>query len=181
MSYLRSLPPDSALLDVLRAYPRVARPLLALHEEVMRSESALTPGERELIAAYVSALNDCGYCHGVHAATAAQFGIDPELLSALVTDPGSAPVSARIRAIIGYVRKLTLEPARVTEADASAVFASGWDDQALHDVIMVCALFNYMNRVVDGLGIQTSPEYLQMSGRRLHDRGYAGLADLIDD
>jgi uncharacterized peroxidase-related enzyme len=180
MSYLRSLPADSALLDVLRARPSVARPLLALHEEIMRSDSALTPGERELIAAYVSALNDCGYCRGAHVAAAAEFGIDPELLDALVTDLGSAPVSVRLRALLGYVRKLTLEPARLTQTDASAVFDSGWDERALYDAVMVCALYNYMNRMVDGLGIQASPEYLRMSGRRLHQKGYAGLAALID-
>ena len=179
MTYLSSLPAESALLDVLRAYPDVTRPLLALHEEIMRSDSALTPGERELIAAYVSALNECGYCHGSHAAAAAEFGIDPALLAALVTDPGAAPVTERVRVLLEYVRKLTLEPARLTAADAEAVFAGGWGDDALHDVVMVCALFNCMNRVVDGLGITASPEYLKMSGARLHDRGYSGLAALI--
>jgi uncharacterized peroxidase-related enzyme len=179
MAYLRSHTADTSLLEVLKAHPSIARPLLALHEEIMRSDSPLSPGERELIAAYVSALNDCGYCRGAHSAAAAAFGIGPGLLDALLTDLGSAPVSAPIRALLGYVRKLTLEPARLTEADASAVFASGWDEQALHDAVMVCALFSYMNRMVEGLGVRATPEYLSMSGRRLHDRGYAGLATLI--
>jgi uncharacterized peroxidase-related enzyme len=179
MTYLGSLPADSALLEVFRAYPHVARPLLALHEEVMRADSALTPGERELIAAYVSALNECRYCRGAHSAAAEAFGTDPDLLNALVTDLGSAPVSARMRTLLGYLRTLTLEPARLSDADAGVVFASGWDERALHDAVMVCALFNCMNRIVEGLGIKASPEYLRMSGGRLHDLGYAGLGSLI--
>jgi len=63
------------LLQVFRAYPDTARPLLDYHELVMRGPSPFTVAERELIAAYVSGVNECGYCHGVHTATAEAFGI----------------------------------------------------------------------------------------------------------
>lgn len=179
MPYLKSVPADSALLEVLRAYPRTAAPLLELHEEIMRAASPLSPGERELIAAYVSALNGCGYCHGAHSAAAASFGTDPGLLGAVVADLESAPLSQPMIVLLGYLRKVTLTPSRVTDEDADAVYAAGWDDQALHDAVLTCALFNFMNRMVDGLGIQATPDYLQMSGRRLHDGGYAGLATLL--
>jgi uncharacterized peroxidase-related enzyme len=179
MSYLRSLPADPALLDVLRAYPRSGAPLLELHEEIMRAESPLTAGERELIAAYVSALNGCGYCHGAHAAAAASFGVDPGLLAAVVGDLEAAPIDQRMIVLLGYLRKVTLSPSRVTAQDAAAVFDAGWDDQAMYDAVLVCALFNFMNRMVDGLGVQASPGYLQMSGHRLFVRGYAGLATML--
>jgi uncharacterized peroxidase-related enzyme len=180
MTYLSSLPPDAGLLQIFQAYPDTARPLLELHEEVMRrSSSSLTAAERELIAAYVSGLNDCDYCHGVHSATAVAFGVPPELLTAALADLDSAPVSARMKAMLGYLAKLTRTPAQVTRPDAEAVFAAGWDERALHDAVLVCGLFNFMNRMVDGLGIQAHPDYVQMSGERLHDIGYTGLATLI--
>jgi len=70
MTYLPSLPGDAVLLDVFRAYPQASRPLLDYHQALLRGPSPLSVAERELIAAYVSGLNACGYCHGVHTATA---------------------------------------------------------------------------------------------------------------
>lgn len=60
-------------------------------------------------------------------------------------------------------------------ADADAVFAAGWDGQALHDAVSVCALFNFMNRLVEGMGLKGDPGYVGMAARALHDDGYAGL------
>lgn len=179
MSYLRSLPPDAALLQVFQSYPQAARPLLELHEVVMRGPAPFTAAERELIAAYVSGLNDCSYCHGVHTVTAEAFGIPASLLTALLDDVDAAPVDDRMRPVLRYVGKLTRTPSRLTPADAAAVFDVGWDDAALHCAVSVCALFNFMNRMVDGLGITVDPSYYATSGARLHDHGYAGLATLL--
>jgi alkylhydroperoxidase family enzyme len=74
---------------------------------------------------------------------------------------------------------LTLAPSRMTPADAQAVFDAGWDEQALHDAVSVCALFNLMNRLVDGLGLVADDDYAQFSARRLADIGYTGLKNLI--
>ena len=179
MSYLSSLPADAGLLQVLQAYPRTAKPLLALHEQVMRAPSPFTAAERELIAAYVSGLNACGYCHGSHAAAAAAFGLPPELPAEAVCDLDSAPVPGPMKPVLRYLAKLTLTPAEVTETDAREVFAAGWDEPALHDAVLVCALFNCMNRMVEGLGIKADPDYLKSSGDRLHKLGYAGLSALL--
>ena len=179
MSYLKSLPAETTLLQVFQAYPGPARHLLAFHELVLRGESPFTPGERELIAAYVSGLNDCGYCHGIHTVTAEAFGVPAGVLTAAVTDLASAPVDERLKPVLAYVGKLTRTPARMTEADAEAVFAAGWDERALHDAVLVCALFNFMNRMVEGLGIQADDAYKKLSGERLKDGGYGGLARLL--
>lgn len=180
MPYLKSLPDDARLLQVFQAFPATARPLIDFHELLMRGESPLTVAERELIAAYVSGRNGCGYCHGVHTATAEAFGVPPGLLVALLTDLDSAPVDEGMRVLLAYVGKLTTDPARITEADADAVFAAGWDERALHDAVLVCSLFNFMNRMVNGLGVTADDAYYALSGTRLHDVGYAGLNDLID-
>ena len=181
MSYLTSLPAETTLLQVFTAYPDSARPLLALHEVVMRGPSRLTPGEREFIAAYVSGLNACDYCHGIHTVTAAAFGVAEEVLTAAVADVETAPVDDKLRVLLRYVGKLTRRPSTMDDADAAAVFAAGWDERALHDAVLVAALFNFMNRMVEGIGIRPDSAYTRLSGQRLHDAGYAGLARLLDD
>jgi uncharacterized peroxidase-related enzyme len=179
MPYLRSLPDDAALLQVFQAYPGYAKPLIDYHELVMRGPSPFTAGERELIAAYVSGVNSCGYCHGVHTATAQAFGVAPGLLEAALADLDSAPVSDKLRPVLRYVGKLTATPAKMTRADADAVLAAGWEETALYHAVLVCALFNFMNRMVDGLGITAGADYYATSGNRLHEIGYAGLNELI--
>lgn len=182
MPYLPSLPADAALLEVFRAYPATARPLLDYHQVLMRGPSSLSVAERELIAAYVSGLNACGYCHGIHAVTAASFGIDESTLTALLADPETAPVEDKFRPLLRYARKLTENPGGITPPDVDAVFAAGWDERALHDAVSVAALFNLMNRLVEGLGIDAPAEYYTTSGRRLAEKaGYAGLHALLPD
>jgi alkylhydroperoxidase family enzyme len=99
-------------------------------------------------------------------------------LEALLADVEAATDSP-IKPILHYVKKLTLSPARISPADADAVFAAGWHDRALHDAVRVCALFNMMNRLVEGLGVRASGEYFALAGRRLHAGGYSGLKALL--
>jgi uncharacterized peroxidase-related enzyme len=179
MPTLPSLPAGAVLMDVFAAYPAGVQPLLELHEALLRGPSPLSVAERELLAAYVSGLNDCSYCHGVHTATAEAFGLEPGVLEAALADLDRAPVPERMKPVLRYAGTLTRTPARITPADADAVYAAGWTEQALHDAIMVCALFNFMNRMVDGHGIDADPSYYPVSGQRLKDRGYAGLSDLL--
>ncbi|MGQ0841199.1 carboxymuconolactone decarboxylase family protein [Actinokineospora sp.] len=181
MPYLKSLPADAVLLQVFRTYPETAKPLIDYHELVMRGSSPFTLAERELIAAYVSGVNACDYCHGVHTATAEAFGVPPGLLAAAVADLDTAPIDDKLKAVLRYVGTLTRTPSRVTAADAQAVFDAGWDEKALHDAVLVCALFNFMNRMVDGLGVRADASYFATSGTRLHDIGYSGLTALIDE
>ena len=180
MSYLSSLPDDAKLMDVFKLYPETSRPLLDYHEVLMRGPSPFSVAERELIAAYVSGVNSCDYCHGVHAATAGAFGIGEGTLTALLDDVDTAGVDERMRPLLRYIGKLTLTPSRMTDADAEAVLAAGWDEKALHDAVMVCALFNFMNRMVDGLGVRADEAYYEKSGHRLKELGYAGLATLLN-
>jgi uncharacterized peroxidase-related enzyme len=175
MGYLRSLPERAVLRDVFAAFPVTSRPLLEYHQALLRGPSPFSVAERELIAAYVSGLNACGYCHGVHTATAQAFGIDEGLVAALLDDLDAAAVEERMKPVLAYVGKLTRTPSRMTSADAEAVYAAGWDETALHDAVSVCALFNFMNRLVEGLGIQAGEDYFQEAAERLASQGYAGL------
>ena len=69
------------------------------------------------------------------------------------TDPLSAPLSTQDRAILEFARKLTQTPAEMGPEDVEALRREGLDDVAIHDVTQVTAMFNYYNRLADGLGI----------------------------
>jgi len=114
VGYLPSLPVGAVLLDVFHDYPEIARPLLDYHQALLRGPSPLSVAERELIAAYVSGLNACRYCHGVHAATAQAFVIGEGTLAALLADVTTAPIAERMKPLLLYVGKPTLTPAKIT-------------------------------------------------------------------
>ncbi len=168
------------MLDIFRRFPGTSVPLLDYHHVLLRGPSPFTVAQRELIAVYISALNECHYCHGVHAATAAAFGVAEDVVTALVADVESAAVEDPMKPVLLLLRTLTLHPSKVRDAEVAAVYAAGWDERALHDAVSVCALFNFMNRLVEGLGIAATPDYYRTSSERLAGTGgYAGLRDLL--
>ncbi len=151
-----SLPNPPDLSDVFTMFPHGAKPLLEFHDIILRGESPLSPNERELIAAHVSGLNACTYCFAAHSTIAEAFGVDPGIFEKMQTDLDAADVSEKLKPILAYVSKLTTDPARMTPGDAKAVYDAGWDERALYDAVVVCSLFNFMNRLVEGTGC--SPE-----------------------
>ncbi|MGE0187629.1 MAG: carboxymuconolactone decarboxylase family protein, partial [Hyphomonadaceae bacterium] len=160
--------------------PVAARLLIAFHTEIMRAPSALSAGERELIAAFVSALNACRYCHGVHESTAAAFGADPALMRQWVEgDFAAAP--ERLRPLLSLARKLTIEQTKVAARDIEEAIAEGWDERAVHDLINVVALFNFMNRYVHGHGLALADGVLAARGKLLMSDGYDRLLPLLED
>jgi uncharacterized peroxidase-related enzyme len=64
-----------------------------------------------------------------------------------------------VRALCDFAVKLTLEPVAVDRADVDALRAHGWGDAAIHDAIQVIAYFNYINRVAEGVGVESEPEW----------------------
>jgi uncharacterized peroxidase-related enzyme len=182
MSYLRSLKPDAGLLQIFQAFPEVARPLLEYHEVLLRGESPLSAAERELIAAYVSSLNNCNYCHAVHSQTAVALGINTDVIASVISKPpGSGKVNRRMAPVLDFVRKLTLSPSEITAADVDPIFAAGWNDRALHDAVAICALFNLMNRLVNGLGVEAPEAYIKLAAERLAENGYVQLLQFLGE
>lgn len=179
MPYLRSLRAGASLLDVFKAFPETSTPLIEFHEALLRGPSPFTATERELIAAFVSGLNRCAYCHGVHTATAERMGVEAGLLPRLVEDDALRGVEPKLRPVLVLARKLTLSPDSVSKADADAVLAAGWDDAALYYAVAVTALFNFMNRLVEGLGIELEASYVGPASQRLAEHGYLPLLDLM--
>ncbi len=153
MALFPSLPETPHLADVYRRFPEHVKPLLVYHDLLLRGESPLTIGERELIAAYVSGLNACQFCYGAHKLHAELFGFDPALTEQMVADLDTAPVNEKLKPLLRYAGKLKTLPPRLTEADAKAVYDAGWSERALFDAVQVAALFNYMNRIIEGTGV----------------------------
>ena len=178
MPFSPSLPKGASLLNLFKAFPDTSIPLIQFHEALLRGPSPFTEGERELIASYVSGLNHCRYCHGVHSATAELLGIKRESVDSRIDIDGAA-VEPKMRPVLRYARKLTQQPSSLTQADADAIFAAGWEEAALYYTVAVTALFNFMNRLVEGMGIELDPSYVKPASERLAKRGYLPLIDMI--
>jgi uncharacterized peroxidase-related enzyme len=179
MSFFASLPADAGVRHILQLNKPVGRALVELHTALLRGDSPLSPAQLELIAAYVSGLNACQYCYGVHSEVAQAFGFDDSLVEALLADLETAPVDAAMKPLLAYARKLTLTPAKMVQGDADAVFAAGWTERALHDVILTTCLFNFMNRLLDGHGCKGGAELYRARGQALRNHGYAPLLEFL--
>lgn len=156
----------------------IEKPLLELHQVLMRSDdSPFTEGQRELIAAYVSGImNDCGYCATIHTLVAEGFGVQEGLIDSLVEDIESSSIDDKLKPVLRFVKKLTLQPTKMLKSDADAVFNAGWDERALYDALAICCTWNFMNRFVEGLGLEVSTEQYKDSAKMLME-GY----DLVID
>ncbi len=172
MNELVTLGPDASIGDILFANPERFGPILTFAQDVMRGSSALAKADRELLAAYVSALNACSFCHGVHAATAQKFGVRAELLETLLADRTLEALDAKLRPIFAFAQKLTLEPARVTNADRQVIVQTGFDQAAIGDVVAIVALFSFFNRLVDGHGVKGTAEVFARDAEMLASFGY---------
>jgi uncharacterized protein YciW len=106
-------------------------------------------------------------------------GVEVGLVPQIVEDNDLDGVAANLRPVLALARKLTLSPSSVTKADADAVLAAGWDDAALYYAVAVTALFNFMNRLVEGLGIELEPSYVGPASQRLADTGYLPLLEMM--
>jgi uncharacterized peroxidase-related enzyme len=166
------LPGISGLLDYR---PETARPLLLLAETLLRGESTLTSGEREIIAASVSYWNQCHFCHTSHAAAAAaHLGAGVNLIDDIKAGLPNTPVSNKLRALLNIAHQVQKGGKHVTEADIEAARAEGATDLEIHDTVLIAAAFCMYNRYVDGLGTwapEPNEAYLAM-GERLAFVGY---------
>ncbi len=92
-----------------------AKPLNEIVDELLRGPHPLTPGERELIATYVSAQNDCNYCQTFHGAIAAHhLGGLKDLVSAVKHDYEHAAISDKLKALLAISGKVQLGGKNVT-------------------------------------------------------------------
>jgi uncharacterized peroxidase-related enzyme len=140
--------------------------------EAMRGPSAWSVGDRELMAAYVSKLNESAFCIGAHTATARQAYQDGPRVAAVLADLESAPVEEPLRATLRMLGKLTTEE-KLGAEDMREVLAAGVSPQQVEDALAVCAAFNTTDRLADAFGFEVlSPEGFEAGAKYLLKRGY---------
>lgn len=175
MSHFPSAP-DLDLMALFRRYSdRGIQPLLEYHDAILRSESELTVGERELIAAYVSSLNGCHFCFSAHRDHAVAWHIPPGLFGEVRIDLDHPDMPARMRPVLAFVRRLTLDPSATGPDEAQAVLDAGFSEDGLFDILSVTALFNFMNRMLEGAGIKQHVRTLDMTDEMRRKYRYTHL------
>ena len=166
---------EPGIRGLLRYRPETARPLSELAEVLLRGPSALTRGERELIGAYVSALNDCHYCTSSHSASAAaQLPGGMALVRQVRADPNAAPVSAKLKALLAIAAAVRDSGHAVTAEHVADARAAGAADLEIHDAVLIAAMFCMFNRYVDGLATSApdDPAGYAAGAQRLLTQGY---------
>lgn len=174
MPFVKFLPESARMADLLKSRPASMKLALQLGQELLRSGSDFSDGERELLATYVSALNQSRYCLLAHAACAKELGIEETVLTTLIEDPEGVLLEEKFTPILNYIKKLTLSPSQITRADADTIFDAGWSDHALSDITFICAWENMMNRIIEGHGFEKDfpRSTFEETGKRLAFDGY---------
>ena len=140
--------------------------------EAMRGPSAWSVGDRELMAAYVSKVNDSAFCISAHTATASQAYQDGPRVAAVLADPDSPPVEEPLRSTLRMLGKLTRE-GKVDAEDMREVLTAGATPQQIKDALAVCAAFNTTDRLADTFGFELlTPEGFDAGAKYLLKRGY---------
>ena len=171
-----ALPDMPGILGPMYFRPETAKPLNDLAETLLRGDSTLSRGERELIAAHVSRLNNCHFCHTSHATFAAlQLNGGWAVIDEVIADPGTASISPKMRTLLTIAGLVQQGGLNVTTEAVDAARAEGATDVEIHDTVLIASAFCMYNRYVDGLATWAPPnrEDYAETGRMIVDHGYA--------
>lgn len=156
--------------------PETAKPLNDLAEVLLRSDNSLSRGERELIATYVSSLNDCFFCQNVHGGLAQHYlQCDTSFIDAVKNDFNVAGISDKMKALLAIAASVQKGGKNVTDIQINAAKNLGATDSELHDTVLIAAAFCMFNRYVDGLATWAPEDknyYIDRAKQRAEE-GYA--------
>jgi uncharacterized peroxidase-related enzyme len=154
--------------------PETAKPMRELAHILLHEPNSLTPGERELIATYVSSRNNCHFCQSSHGAAAASHLGGTAVVDQVKIDFATAPVSDKLKALLAIAGNVQQDGKLVTAADIASARSKGATDLEIHDTVLIAAAFCMFNRYVDGLGTwqPRDPDLYAQMGRHLAEEGY---------
>lgn len=154
--------------------PETAKPMRELAHILLHEPSSLSPGERELIATYVSSRNCTTFCVLSHGAAAANHLGDAALVERVKSDFLTAPITPKLKALLTIAGKVQQDGKLVTESDVLAARTLGATDLEIHDTVLIAAAFSMYNRYVDGLATvqPTDPGMYEQMGKHLAEKGY---------
>lgn len=156
--------------------PAIAPAITALTETLLRSEEGLSRGERELIGAFVSALNDCFICQHVHGAVAqCHLGVGDDFIEKVKQDFQQTPLSEKMKSLLAIAESTQRSGAFVTSEQVESAQKAGASDLEIHDTVLITSLFCLFNRYLDGLGVTSEDnlETFRQRGRLIAEKGYA--------
>jgi uncharacterized peroxidase-related enzyme len=175
MAHIRLPEGAPGIIGPMVAYPETQVHLSGLAEALLRGPPSLTSAERETIAAFVSAGNECRFRRESHTASArAHLGEQKNLIDQVIADSEGSPSTPKMKALLAIADKVRRDGRLVQSADIERARAEGADDKAIHDTVLIAAAFRMFNRYVDGLGTwapEDSAAYAE-SGVRLAEQGY---------
>lgn len=155
--------------------PETAKPLNELAEVLLRSENSLSRGERELIATYVSHLNDCFFCQNAHGGIAQHYmQCDITFIDKVKYDFHSTDLPAKIKSLLSIAASVQKGGKYVTTEQIENARNLGATDREIHDTVLIAAAFCMFNRYVDGLGTWAPQDrniYVER-GKRRAEEGY---------
>ena len=166
-----NLPGITGLLDYRKD---TALPIRELTQILLRGESTLSQGERELIVLVVSYGNECAFCTAAHSAAADVLLNDNTIAEKVKFEPDKAPVRDKMKALLAIARATQKNGKLVTKEMVDEARAQGATDMELHDTVLIAALFSLYNRYVDGLAsvTPTDPAFYNRLANILKDKGY---------
>jgi uncharacterized peroxidase-related enzyme len=159
--------------------PETARPLNDLAEALLHAPNTLSPGERELIATYVSYLNDCYFCQTIHGFIAsASLNGDEDLVKRVKADFQHADISDKLKALLIIASKVQKGGKHVTREDVDYARSLGATDLEIHDTVLIAAAFCMYNRYVDGLDTWQPHDdaMYRERGKRVAREGYVTVS-----
>ena len=174
--YLRQLydrvkGPAGAIDNVMKIHslrPHTMEGHSALYKSVLHHTGNTLPvWFLECLGIYTSLANKCDYSVAHHFAGLTRLLKDEDrakrIYAAFVAVAPERVFAGKELALLVYVRKLTLTPQEMVEADIAALRAAGAEDAEIFEANQVCAYFNYSNRLLNGLGVTTKGDVLGFS------------------
>jgi uncharacterized peroxidase-related enzyme len=179
MAYIKLRDELHGIRGAMAFRPETAKPLNELVEVLLRGPHTLSAGERELIATYVSYLNECHYCQTIHGAiAAASLGGDEELVKRVKADFQHADISDKLKSLLVIAGQVQKGGRHVTAADVEEARSRGASDLEIHDTVLIAAAFCMYNRYVDGLGTSQPQDdnFYRVRGRQVAREGYVKVS-----
>ena len=143
--------------------PAEWRAFFAYHDALMlREDSGLTKGEREMIVTTTSAANHCLYCVVAHGAILRIYEKKPLVADQVAINYRKADISPRQRAMLDFAMKVCLHSHEIEDADFAPLHAHGFSDEDIWDIASITAFFGLSNRIASFSNMLPNPEFYLM-------------------
>jgi len=143
--------------------PAEWRAFFAYHDALMlREDSGLTKGDREMIVTTTSAANHCLYCVVAHGAILRIYEKKPLVADQVAINYRKADISPRQRAMLDFAMKVCLHSDEIDDADFAPLHAHGFSDEDIWDIASITAFFGLSNRIASFTNMLPNPEFYTM-------------------